>query len=121
MARAGMSTPYHTGSGISRSQANHDGLGVKVVGSYPANTFGLYDVHGNVWEWVEDCWNESYQGAPSDGSAWRNGDCQQPVMRGGSFLEGLQDARSANRDSRSDGLTHRLGYPVGFRVARRLN
>ena len=58
-----------------------------LVGSFPANGFGLYAVHGNVWEWVEDCWHESYRGAPSDGSAWvTGGDCFKRVLRGGSWV-----------------------------------
>ena len=60
------------------------------VGSYPANPWGLYDMHGNVWEWVEDCWHESYEGAPSDGSAWTSGDCSRRVLRGGSWATVLR-------------------------------
>ena len=56
------------------------------VGSFPSNAFGLHDMHGNVWEWVEDCWHDSYSGAPSDGSAWTTGgDCSKRVLRGGSW------------------------------------
>jgi formylglycine-generating enzyme required for sulfatase activity len=55
------------------------------VGSYPPNPWGLCDMHGNVWDWVEDCWNESYAGAPDDGRAWTSGDCSRRVMRGGSW------------------------------------
>ena len=57
------------------------------VGVYEANAFGLHDVLGNVWEWKRDCWNESYSGAPSDGSAWMSGDCSRRVLRGGSWLD----------------------------------
>jgi formylglycine-generating enzyme required for sulfatase activity len=57
------------------------------IGRLPPNRFGLYDVIGNVWEWTQDCWNDSYNGAPADGSAWLTGDCRNRVMRGGSFDE----------------------------------
>ena len=100
VARAGTSTPFHTGGTISTSQANYDGNytygngregeyreRTVPVGSFGANAFGLHDVHGNVWEWVEDCWNDSYRGAPSDGSAWERGDCSSRVYRGGSWVQ----------------------------------
>ena len=58
------------------------------VGVYEANAFGLYDVLGNVWEWTQDCRNDSYSGAPVDGSAWRSGDCSERVLRGGSWFNG---------------------------------
>ena len=57
------------------------------VGRLPPNRFGLYDVIGNVWEWAQDCWNDTYNGAPADGSAWLTGDCRNRVMRGGAFDE----------------------------------
>ena len=87
------------------------------VGSFPANPFGLYDVHGNVWELVEDRWHDTYHGAPSDGSAWESGKCGKRVMRGGSWRNDAPDLRSARRESRS---TSSRGNAVGFRVARTL-
>ena len=87
------------------------------VGRYEANGFGLHDVLGNVWEWVEDCWNESYTGAPSDGSAWKSGDCDRRVLRGGSWLNLPRFLRSAYRIRLSSGY-RTLNY--GFRVARTL-
>lgn len=84
------------------------------VGSYTVNRFGLYDMIGNVWEWTEDCWNESYAGAPADGSAWRTGDCARRVARGGSWYVDPRYARSANRAWDSAG--GRVG--IGFRLAR---
>ena len=57
------------------------------AGSFRANVFGLHDVHGNVWEWVEDCWSGNYLGAPADGSAWESGDCSRRVLRGGSWFD----------------------------------
>jgi formylglycine-generating enzyme required for sulfatase activity len=93
-----------------------------LVGSFRANAFGLHDVHGNVKEWVEDCWHDSYTGAPTDGSAWTNsrisgGDCSRRVRRGGSWDIGPEDLRIAKRGSTS--VDDRWG-DVGFRVARRL-
>ena len=121
VARAGTTTAYHFGGGISPSQANYDRSGhVKTVpvGSYPGNGFGLHDVHGNVWEWVEDCWNDSYRGAPSDGSAWTSGDCSIRVLRGGSWDDYPEVLRSAGRGWSDVGI--RRNY-IGFRVARTLD
>jgi len=87
------------------------------VGSFAANRFGLYDMVGAVFEWTEDCWNPRYQGAPADGSAWTNGDCDLRVVRGGSWHGVPDDLRSAGRGK----LPADLRYVVlGFRVARTL-
>ena len=67
------------------------------VGSYTKNRFGLSDVLGNVWEWVEDCWNGSYAGAPADGTAWKQGNCNRRVLRGGSWNSNPRNLRSADR------------------------
>jgi len=85
------------------------------VASYPVNRFGLYDMHGNVGEWVQDCWNKNYQGAPSDGSAWLSGECGRRVLRGGS-LGGLAGRlRSAYRNYLD--RDYRI-LRFGFRLAR---
>jgi formylglycine-generating enzyme required for sulfatase activity len=88
------------------------------VGSYPANAFGLHDMHGNVWEWVEDCWHPSYKGAPDNGSAWiEGGDCKNRLIRGGSWLLAPHGLSSASRP----GIATDLRYQeLGFRVARTL-
>ena len=85
-----------------RNTACSDGFGEQTapVGSFAANPWGLYDMHGNVWEWVQDCWHDSYRGAPTDGSAWMsagNGDCSRAVLRGGSWFGHPEDLRSADR------------------------
>ena len=67
------------------------------VGTRQPNPWGLYDMHGNVWEWVRDCWHENYSGAPTDGSAWEADKCQQRVLRGGSFYVWAVSLRSAFR------------------------
>ena len=87
------------------------------VGSYDANGYGLHDVLGNVWEWTEDCWNDSYAGAPRDGSAWTSGDCSRRVLRGGSWNNFPGNLRSASRVRDPSGGRINL---AGFRVARTL-
>ena len=87
------------------------------VGSFPANPYGLYDMVGNVWEWTEDCWNESYHGAPADGSAWTSGDCSRRVVRGGSWAYDPDFLRSAYRGRYASGSRVNI---LGFRVARTL-
>ena len=128
-ARGGTTTAFATGRSIGPTQANFDasnpgtrkakGLyrGKTVeVGSFPANPFGLHDMHGNVSEWVADCWNTSHAGAPGDGSP-RGGKCERRVLKGGSWYFEAAFVRSAAR----------VSYPkksrqpaVGFRVARAL-
>ena len=124
-ARAGTRTRYHWGNSIGRNQANCDGCGSRwddektaPAGSFPANGFSLHDVHGNLKEWVEDCWHDSYAGAPTEGSAWvTGGDCERRVLRGGSWYGIPWYLRSANRDWFSAGYR---GLYVGFRVSRTL-
>ena len=130
VARAGTTTAFHTGGTISPDQANYYGKSTYgsgrkgvyrkqtvPVGTFEPNGFGVYDVHGNVYEWVEDCWNESYAGAPSDGSAWTSGDCSRRVLRGGSWGSIPGHLRSALR-SRLDSVDR--GVQPGFRVIRTL-
>ena len=131
-ARAGSTTKYHFGD--SESQlcrfANHadsstgfdwrnkscsDGVGKRTtaVGRYQPNAFGLRDMHGNVWEWGQDCYNDSYAGAPSNGRSWTSGDCSRRVVRGGAWFNEPKDLYSANRGRymrsyRNDGLGFRL-------------
>ena len=89
------------------------------VGTFKPNAFGLFDTAGNVWEWVEDCWNDSYAGAPADGRAWTSGDCEKRVRRGGDFTF-PKLLRSA---SRNYGYVSGFGRDdaLGFRVARTLD
>jgi formylglycine-generating enzyme required for sulfatase activity len=132
VTRAGTTTPFWWGPSISTAQANYNGnyvygAGSKgeyrqttvPVGTFTANPWGLYNVHGNVWDWTEDCWHESYQGAPADGSAWTTGgDCSRRVRRGGSFSYGGPAYLRAA--SRNWGTTPARFNDFGFRVARTL-
>ncbi|MDQ6967346.1 MAG: formylglycine-generating enzyme family protein [Mariprofundaceae bacterium] len=85
------------------------------VGKKLPNGYGLYDMHGNVGEWTQDCWNESYDGAPTDGSAWLSGDCDKRVNRGGNYGSTLGSLRAAFRDARSASAHSRV---LGFRLVR---
>jgi formylglycine-generating enzyme required for sulfatase activity len=87
------------------------------VGQFKPNDFGLYDMLGNASEWVEDCWNDNYAGAPTDGGAWLTGRCERRVMRGGSHNDSPESVRSAARPSESASARINL---TGFRVARTL-
>ena len=137
VARAGSMTRFHFGNDPSRlcSWANTADLTTRQtysnwnnvaecedgyvhtapVGSFDVNALGLHDVHGNVWEWVLDCSNHSYQGAPSDGRAWVSGDCSRRMLRGGSWLANPRFLRPAQRMSEPI-ATQYISY--GFRVAR---
>jgi len=118
-ARGGTTTPFWTGGTITTDQASFNGTdgyngGKKgvyrektvEVGSFRANPFGLHDVHGNVWEWVEDCGNDSYNDVPGNGSAWTDGNCDSRVLRGGSWLYFPSFVRSAYRYR--NGVVYRL-------------
>lgn len=84
------------------------------AGAFPANAFGLHDMHGNVWEWTADCWNSSYKGSPTDGAAWNSGDCGRRVLRGGSWDDKPMSIRSAHRFW--EHIKDRGNY-IGFRLA----
>jgi hypothetical protein len=123
-ARAGTSTRYWWGERIAPKMANCKGCGETYdprqpenVGSFPANAFGLHDLTGGVAQWVADCWHPTYQGAPTDGSAWSEPNCRDFVLRGGSWRNDASYARSASRAHYDSGVR----YPAhGFRVARSL-
>lgn len=126
-ARAGSRYEYAWGQTAACDQARFDGgaasacwakeaknKGSLPVKSFKANAFGLFDLHGNVWEWLEDCWQPNYQGAPADGSAWRQGDCAIRVLRGGSWDYPSTAMRAANRYY----FAHKARKPnFGFRLA----
>ena len=85
------------------------------MGSFVPNDFALHDMLGNVFEMVEDCWHESYDGAPQDGTPWTTGECSKRILRGGSWGSKPSSVRSAYRGS---GLPNSKSFVAGFRVAR---
>ena len=121
-ARAGSATMYSWGDDIGWNRANCRGCGSQwdrkqtaPVGLFAPNRFGLYDMHGNVREFVQDCYNTSYDEAPADGSAWLAGDCSARVARGGAFFQGPNYSRAASRwvvGKNEESFTY------GFRVVR---
>ena len=119
VARAGSTTPYPWGDELGSNRANCWACGDEFqftapVGRFPPNAWGLHDAVGNGWEWVEDCWNDTHEGAPSDASARLEGDCSYHVIRGGSWRDGPRELRSAFR--RPVEMRHFKGE--NFRVAR---
>lgn len=123
-ARAGTATAYFWGAEVGKNHANcfscgsrWDSKGTSPAGSFAPNPFGLYDMHGNAWQWVQDCYQDSYKGAPTDGSPIVSVECGQRVVRGGSWFFYPRFLRAAVR-SRYD-PTFRINY-LGFRVARTL-
>jgi len=122
-ARGGTRTIYPWGEDVGHGNANCDGCGSKwdnletaPVGSFAPNRFGLYDMVGNVWKWVEDCFHDDYDNAPDDGSAWlKGGNCDSRVVRGGSWGLAPTTVRSSNRDAN---IAVGRSYSLSFRVAR---
>jgi len=111
--RAGTTTPFHFGETITTNLANYNAvstyadepkgemsIGTTPVGQFSPNAFGLYDLHGQVWEWCLDDWHDNYEGSPTDGSAWiddNEDDSVDAVLRGGAWDEFNEDCRSASR------------------------
>ena len=128
-ARAGTTTAFSFGETISTSQVNFRGDADESsadafrekpidVGSFPANDFGLHDMHGNVTEWIEDCWNDSYADGPHDEATRLSGDCNRRMLRGGSWQDRPMHVRAADRLRYNSDA--RNSY-IGFRVARTLD
>jgi formylglycine-generating enzyme required for sulfatase activity len=117
-ARAATVSAFYWGARANTASAKFSATnGTAPVGSYAQNSFGLYDMSGNVNEWAMDCLNNSYDGAPSDGSAWMMGNCDLRALRGGAWNSGPNNLRSGNRDWDATGLRVNRN---GFRVARAL-
>jgi formylglycine-generating enzyme required for sulfatase activity len=130
VARGGTTTPFWWGASISSVEANYNGKyayaggpesefrrRILPVDSFEPNPFGLYQTSGNAAEWTEDCWNNSYRGAPTDGSAWTSGDCGNRAVRGGYWASVSWDLRSAARYNHVSSFRY---YTNGLRVARTL-
>lgn len=123
VARAGTSSPFWWGRAAASGAANCQDCSSAPLrqtlpaGSLRPNPFGLFDVAGNAAEWVEDCWNDTYRGAPADGAAWIAGQCTQRGIRGGSFASGTNIVRSSARFKYDQDVRY---YTNGFRIARDL-
>lgn len=119
-SRSGSSSQYYFGdsdkhlSDYAWYSANSGGK-TRPVGLKKPNRFGLHDMLGNVWEWTQDCWNENYNGAPADETAWASGDCDARVIRSGSFYFKPSYLRTS---SRNRDYTDIKNFNIGFRVAR---
>lgn len=122
MARAGTTTPYYTGNDISTTDANFGSAtqssGTTLpVGSYPPNPWGLHDVAGNVYEWVQDCSHDSLEGTDPQGRAWEMSGCSRRIIRGGAWFHDKSHVRSAHR---SNSPTAHRALSIGVRVVRTL-
>jgi formylglycine-generating enzyme required for sulfatase activity/cellulose biosynthesis protein BcsQ len=124
--RGGTETAFPWGPVIGKNNANCNGCGSEwdnkstaPVGSFAPNQFGLYDMVGNVFEWTADCFHDSYQGAPVDGSAWTAGDCNNHVIRAGSWGSNPEVLRSADRSPANAAIRNtNLGFRIGRTLAR---
>jgi formylglycine-generating enzyme required for sulfatase activity len=122
--RAGTTTKYTFGDTITKSQSqfSENVLGsakrTTESGAFMPNEWGLYDLHGNVWEWCEDCWSDDYNIAPAVGTAWRENSSHARLLRGGSWYDKRVFLRSAVRYKNARDYR---GDTVGFRVARNLS
>ena len=121
-ASAGATTPYWWGRAGGTNNAHCYNCGSKFntqhpapVGSFKPNAFGVYDTAGNVMEWVQDCYHNSYSGAPTDGSAWENSGCAKRVARGGAYISPSSSLRHTRRDQFRSDQTY---SNIGFRVVR---
>ncbi len=124
VARTGTATARPWGAEIGRNftvcvgcGSRWDGQRPAPTGSFSVNRFGLYDMLGNVAEWVDDCWHENYQGAPRDGASWNESTCEFRVFRGGSWIDPPRAIRSAQRDRDTPQLRSAF---LGFRIARNI-
>jgi formylglycine-generating enzyme required for sulfatase activity len=124
IARAGTTTTYYWGNELGKGNANcivcgteWDNSKTSPVGSFKPNPFALYDVTGNAWQWLQDCFHRNYEEAPTDGSAWTSGDCNLRADRGGSWISNASNLRIAFRGSYPAGSRN---YSLGIRVARTL-
>jgi eukaryotic-like serine/threonine-protein kinase len=111
--RAGTTTAFYYGETINTDLANYQGEETTVVGIFPANAYGLYDLHGNILEWCADKYHRNYTGAPTDGSVWDNEGNRNYVLRGGSWYSKMSYCRSAFRTYYTP--DYRCTY-FGFRV-----
>jgi formylglycine-generating enzyme required for sulfatase activity len=131
-ARGGTTTSRWWGGAIGAGNANCNGCGssydrklLAPVDAFNANPFGLYGMLGNAWQWVEDCWHDSYQGAPTDGGVWKGGDCSRHVLRGGSWDNVPLFVRAASRSAAANNgddpkVVSDYSSLAGFRLARDL-
>ncbi len=119
-ARAGTTTRYYWGDQFDSSRANNNKTSTTLVGLFPPNNWGLFDMSGNVYQWTQDCWNVvdfwtgRYKNAPSDGAAWTTGECIYRVIRGGSWTDDPWGLRVSSREH--DAISTRANF-LGFRIA----
>lgn len=131
VSRAGRRTPYWWGDTVSTADANYNGRpehnqpfhGINrgrtlKVNSFRPNPWGLYQVHGNVWQWTEDAWQRDYRKVPQDGTAWTGGDTSRRVLRGGSWMHSAEYLRAA---ARHEAMIDVCSHTIGLRVARSLH
>jgi formylglycine-generating enzyme required for sulfatase activity len=114
VARAGSNSAYYWGDSFDPDRVANNHRRTEPVGAHAPNAFGVYDTLGNAWEWVADCYHDSYLNSPTDGSAWATGQCTEHVFRGGSWHNTPQVLRVANRGW--DGSSYRF-FDLGFTIA----